>query len=63
MGKEKTKLVTDGRGFYMPIELFIGLLQVYKIITPEEASTALRTFVLPKDILKRLGIADVIAKN
>jgi hypothetical protein len=35
----------------------------YRILNPAEAETALRTGLLPDDILQRLKIADLKSKN
>jgi hypothetical protein len=47
----------------LTVESLLTILVVYKIITKEEAQTALMTGYLPDDILNRLKKKEVTLKN
>jgi hypothetical protein len=44
-------------------ERLILYMVMYKILSPEEAETALKTGLLPDDIMVRLNLVDKAIKN
>ncbi len=63
-GMRKRYLVqSKDKKYCIPLELFLQLLVDYKILTKEERDIALRTLVLPDDILVRLKIAENSNRN
>lgn len=63
MKKKHVYVQTADRKHVIPLEIFLGLLVMHKILTPEEAQVARSTYCLPDNILERLGLAHKAEKN
>ena len=62
MQDEKYVYTRDGRQF-MTIEMFLGLLQSYGIISLKEKKIALGSGILPDNIFERLKIREIAENN
>lgn len=59
----KTKFNTGKPDEKMTVIRLLFYCVLYRILTPEEAETALKTGLLPDSIMERLRIAELKSKN